>query len=91
MTHVELPADAGKGHAGKETHSACVTEEGLEHSSTFLPTGMKSLVYFSTCAHAGLSGPGHSVAPRYVQVLRQLGLQTISELAHHTQETQREA
>lgn len=30
MIHTELPADAGKGRAGKETYLASVTEEGLE-------------------------------------------------------------
>ena len=39
MTHAELPADAGKGHAGKETHLACVTEEGSSTGNTFLSDG----------------------------------------------------
>ena len=79
VIHAGFPADAGKGCAVKEKYLASVTKEGFKHRQRLPFQCVLSHLFISQDVHTQVfSWPGQLVAPRYVQVLRRLGLQTTS-------------
>lgn len=79
LTCQSSSADIGKGWAAGEEYLASVTTEEFKQQSTPLSQCVLSHLFISQEARTQvLSWPGQLMAPRYVQVLRRLGLQTAS-------------